>query len=467
MQSRRVCVDEQLKSSHFSTSRQSSPRFAALIFSKTSSRVTHVFVCPFHAAFWHSAPQYEACLQRTQRLSALRFLPQCEQLLIAHTQNAAQGSIWRLCHQQLSPHRPQILPSPKKKRLFWVLFCQDFECPQILTVARVLPVHLIFFGRSALTIRKAMTTRKAMSSCSYCGTQRAELKRCSRCKQASYCGVGCQNAAWKGHKKTTCMTLDDVFEKVNAARWNDWRAVLKWEGRMEELLQNQPDAGCIAILARFSRSHALGFNSTGNAEHALSNVRLEKRKVEVLGKMHRFRDQGEALCLAADQLLGLGRQPEAEGYFERARKIAEEHGFFSVECESCLGLGKLAMADWREEEGVELLRNALVCVPLCEEEDTAMELNVLHAFTNTLLRMHAIDEVEPLVARFRETATAFSEKKGRVTSAEFHSLYARALLHEVLCTCTPCWEPPHTAQPLHSAKADSVCHRFHLVRAHF
>ena len=304
-------------------------------------------------------------------------------------------------------------------------------------------------------------------SCAHCGKQGVGFPRCMVCKQAYYCGAECQKAGWKRHK-TACVTLDGVFEKVNAARWNGWRKVLKWEGRMEEMMQNQPDAGCIAILARFSRSHAFGFNATGDAEHALSNIRLEKRRVEILGKMQRFRDQGEALCRVADRLLDLGgRQQEAEGYFERARKIAEEHGFFSVECESCLGLGKLAMADWREEEGVELLRNALVCVPLREEKDTAMELNVLHAFTNTLLRMHAIDEVEPLVARFREEATAFSDKKGRVTPAGLYSLFASAQLHEVLCTCTPCWEPPHTARPLHSAKADSVCHRFHLVRVHF
>ena len=38
-------------------------------------------MCPFHAAFWHSAPQYEACLQREQRLSALQCFPHCEQLI--------------------------------------------------------------------------------------------------------------------------------------------------------------------------------------------------------------------------------------------------------------------------------------------------------------------------------------------------------------------------------------------------
>ena len=125
-------------------------------------------------------------------------------------------------------------------------------------------------------------------------------------------------------------------------------------------------------------------------------------------------------------------------YFQRARKIAEAHGFFSVECQSCLGLGKLAMERGRAEEGVELLRHALVCVPLCEVEDTMMELNVLLDFTQALFSTRAIDEVEPLVARFREAAKAESEKQGRLGFSEIRSFYTSAQLHEVLCTCTPC-----------------------------
>ena len=277
---------------------------------------------------------------------------------------------------------------------------------------------------------------KAMSSCSHCGTQRAALKCCSRCKQASYCGAECQNAAWKGHKKT-CVTLEDLVERVNAANLRrDWRGVLKWEGRMEDMMKNQPDASCNAILQVFSDAHMWARASTGNDEHSLSIVRLETRSVEVLGKMQRFRDQGEGLCRVADQLLGLDKRQEAETYLQRARKIAEAHGFFLVECEACLGLGKLAMAEGREQEGVELMRNALVCVPLCEAGAT-LELEVLLLFTTALLHTHANDEAEPLVARYREAAQADSDKKGRLRYEGFHSFYTSARLHEVLCTCTP------------------------------
>jgi hypothetical protein len=239
------------------------------------------------------------------------------------------------------------------------------------------------------------------------------------------------------------VTLDDVVERVFAAHFReDWLAVLKWEGRMEEVVKYQPDAYCSEILEVFSDAHSGALDSTGSKDNSLSIVRLETRRAELLGKMQRFRDQGQALCRAADHLLFLDEHQEAEGYFQRARKIAEAHGFFSVECKSCLGLGKLAMTEGREEEGVELLRNALVCVPLVEEDASDLELDVLHVFTTALFQTHAIDEVEPLVARFLEAAKMDSEKLGRLSVSEIRSLYKSARLHEVLCTCTPA-SPSH------------------------
>ena len=42
----------------------------------------HIFLCPFHPAFWHAAPQ-EACLQREQILSVPPRLPQWEQVSLS------------------------------------------------------------------------------------------------------------------------------------------------------------------------------------------------------------------------------------------------------------------------------------------------------------------------------------------------------------------------------------------------
>ena len=69
--------------------------------------------------------------------------------------------------------------------------------------------------------------------CFHCGKQRATLKRCSVCKQASYCGAEYQTVGWKKHKKICAppVTLEDVAENVNAAHAaGDWWGVMKWEG---------------------------------------------------------------------------------------------------------------------------------------------------------------------------------------------------------------------------------------------
>jgi hypothetical protein len=233
------------------------------------------------------------------------------------------------------------------------------------------------------------------------------------------------------------VTVEDVVEMVTAAYFReDWRAVLKWEGRMEEMMDEEPYAFCNKLLWVFVAAHGWASRSTGSQGDSLSIVRLETRRAEILGKMQRFRDQGEALCRVAEYLCLLHEQQEAEGYFQRARKVAEAHGFFSVECASCIGLGKLAMDGGRDAEGVVLLRNALVCVPLCEEEDPIMELEVLHFFTDALFDTHAIDEVEPLVARYLEAAKSDSERQGRL-HWDVHSLCTSARLHEVLCSCPP------------------------------
>ena len=149
---------------------------------------------------------------------------------------------------------------------------------------------------AAMDAMAAIEARAA--SCARCGKQLLDPKRCSNCKQVSYCGVECQKAGWRRHKKT-CeppLSLREIEERVGEAhRTHDWRGVLKWEGRMDELLDGRPDDGCNFILYKFSRAHEMGHKSTGTSDHSLSVIRLEGRRVELLGKLQRFRDQGEAL----------------------------------------------------------------------------------------------------------------------------------------------------------------------------
>jgi len=298
-------------------------------------------------------------------------------------------------------------------------------------------------------------------SCAKCGKQGAGFKRCSRCKQACYCGAECQNADWKRHKKTCAppVPLQDVVAKINAAgATGDWRGVLKWEGRMEELMARQSDEDCSGTLSAFSTSHHTGFHETGSKDHARSYAEPVERRIPLHAKLQRFRDQGDAMCSLSDMLHLLERNSEAVTWYQRARDVGAAHGFFTLESRACMGLGAAAMNEGRHEEGVALMRNALVAAELNELDDPMYELNVLQDFVEALLHTHAIDEVEPLVLRYREAAKAERERKG-FSLLEFDSVVCSARLHEVLCLCTPRWQPLLTASSLLAARPSRICHR--------
>ena len=274
-------------------------------------------------------------------------------------------------------------------------------------------------------------------SCAHCGNQGAGFKRCSRCKHASYCGAACQNADWKRHKKT-CVPLQDVWENVQTAVLvRDWRGMLKWEGRMEELVARQSDDVCSGIFRTFSAAHQMGYQATGSEDHARSCIGLEERRIPLLGKLQRFRDQGEAMCSLSDVLHLLERNSEAATWYQRARDVGAAHGFFSLESKACIGLGWAAMNEGRHEEGVALLQNALVAAELNELDDPQYELEALSALIGGLFIANAIDEVAPLMLRYREAVKAHSENEEWVCFGELSSLLFSARLHEVPCLCTP------------------------------
>ena len=183
--------------------------------------------------------------------------------------------------------------------------------------------------------------------------------------------------------------------------------------------------------------------ATGVEDHAKTIVGLEKRRIELLGKMQRFRDQSEAMCSCAGSLLLLQRKDEGLRYYQRARDLGAAHGFFSAECSACLGLGKAAIEEGRGEEGVDLLRNAMAAARISENEDV---ISALAALTSTLVDIDAIDEAENLMEEYREAAKAVSRMKGCLNPSEIQSLVTSARVHEVLSIPVPRGGPFCTAR---------------------
>jgi hypothetical protein len=155
-----------------------------------------------------------------------------------------------------------------------------------------------------------------------------------------------------------------AFDVAHAT--GDWRGVLVWEGRMEELIAHRPDDFCLKILSVFTTAYREGFTATGRKVHACSFVGLQERRIPLLGKFQRFRDQGTAMCSLSNMLDLLERPSEAATWYQRARDVGAAHGFFSLECKACRGLGSAALNEGRHEEGLALLRNALAAAVLSE-----------------------------------------------------------------------------------------------------
>ena len=90
----------------------------------------------------------------------------------------------------------------------------------------------------------------------------------------------------------------DVYVKfLGAHNASNWKGVLEWEGHLEQLLEYQDDDSCCAILDIFKNAHSMEMTALTTSaqhpfEHALAAVRLGERRLEYLGKLERFRDQG-------------------------------------------------------------------------------------------------------------------------------------------------------------------------------
>jgi len=221
---------------------------------------------------------------------------------------------------------------------------------------------------------------------------------------------------------------------------------------MEELMARQSDGACSTILSVFCNAHRIGFYATGSKDHARSYVGLQERQIPILGELQRFRDQGEAMCILSNILSSLEGNSKAATWYQRARDVGAAHGFFSLESKACVGLGEVAMRTGRHEEGLELLRNALVAAELNELDDPDDELNALKALIFALFATKSFDEVELLVLRYREVAKAQSEKEG-FCFAEINSLLCSARLQEVLCLCTPRLGTPYHGSVIASSTA--------------
>ena len=127
--------------------------------------------------------------------------------------------------------------------------------------------------------------------------------------------------------------------------------------------------------------------------------------------------------------------------------------------------GSLRTINYR---GISLTRKRSCCETVAAELNELYKpkykLDALNSLIDALLLTNSIDEVEPLVLRFRDAAKAESEKEG-FCFAEFDSLLFSARLHEALCMHPAFGNPlPQLRNCLQHSHIACDCHRLHRAR---
>ena len=80
---------------------------------------------------------------------------------------------------------------------------------------------------------------------------------------------------------------------ASAAEVRDHAEVLKWEERMDDLMVMKTADTRDYILKAYVNAHTSQLTARNWVDHALAIARISERRIEILGNLQRFRDQGE------------------------------------------------------------------------------------------------------------------------------------------------------------------------------
>ena len=113
--------------------------------------------------------------------------------------------------------------------------------------------------------------------------------------------------------RVTVPLHDFVANMAAAEAAEDWRQVLQGNGRIEEMMKcaASDDDACSRILSSFSHAHGMAFQVLGKEDHLRSCVEHGGLCIPIVGKLQRFRDQGDEISKLAYTLRFLKSNCEA------------------------------------------------------------------------------------------------------------------------------------------------------------
>jgi len=206
-----------------------------------------------------------------------------------------------------------------------------------------------------------------------------------------------------------------VAVMVRTARASrDWSGVLRWESRLEELLLTLDEVRHPQLIFDFA-------DTNFHRGHYAKAASLFQRRVQLLGKMERFREQGVDMCRVGECFVSLNDAKGADTWYQKARTLAEKHGCYELEGRACLGLGRVELyMRGRMQEAEELLRHALSVLDFVEGKDETFERDIKKELATVLMLTDRYEEAGPLIPRLRKLAErAWADPFERVQALDF------------------------------------------------
>ncbi|KAJ1474988.1 hypothetical protein T484DRAFT_3213394 [Baffinella frigidus] len=191
-----------------------------------------------------------------------------------------------------------------------------------------------------------------------------------------------------------------------ASGTGDWAGVLKWESRLGEILETVSGELHPEMLDAFAVAHF-------KEKHFEKSAIFYEKSLPILGKMERYRDQGSNMCQIGQCFSNINDTPRAVPWFNKARALGAQHGFFSVECGACLGLGRVEKMEGRMPGAEELMQHAFSVLGFVEVEGEReqLECSVTRDLAELLLETERYEEAGPLIQRLFELAEADEDKE--------------------------------------------------------
>jgi len=278
--------------------------------------------------------------------------------------------------------------------------------------------------------------------CAGCGQSDADMQRCSTCKEVWYCSVSCQNNNWRKHKKKCKpkISAKDML-MVTQRAWTEenWAGVISYEDHLAEMVAPHPDEITLSIVTMLWYAHiqlaeeshhrfSLSGGLRRKIKHLAASDRLQERKIETLGGMQQFLNQGEEMYTQGDiilQRMVVRKKQEgweeisddvakmsvaAATWFEKTRQVAEKHGLFALESRACYGLAKMSIDADQITEAVELMGNAITAGKC--DNSYLHESEAIENLIEMMLQTRQTEKFEMMIVAYHELIeTVFQREK--------------------------------------------------------